>query len=355
MSALLTVRGEEIKGNTDQTAARLDENGILKHSSSNHPVVEYRDPFEPPSKNGMNNAQREFWKYLERFNRLPENASEEALAIYNTKGIAPSFQYLTPSLDSVLGNIELLKQHRKIFGERYPWVNTLIKEYDLEVPISEERFSGTAKQIGKNYETLMTKFIGFKLGDLKEREFVANLLEGLLVVDFVYAKGNENDRDSADDIWRGVFKFNLGNPFSVALSDKLIIPATKQIGWATIATTPKKMWGLTTAMLSGGFHSHAPVERIQLSKWILLTDGIPGKASSPEKNLDWGLMHNCHMQAGLKEYSIYVAHCIEGVRPAEKPWGQVISNIFRITYGKESKKEYTQYKQLLDAAYPPTP
>lgn len=231
--------------------------------------VEYKEVIQPPSRDGMNTAQKEFWDYLNQFNRLPENASEEAVAIYSAKGTAPSFEYLSPSLFSVLGDIEGLKKHRDLFALRYPWVKSLTVEYGLEIAVSEKRFSGTAKEIGNKYSSLVKKFRGWDNKEYTEAEYVSSVLEGLLVVDYVYARGTESDRDSADDIWRGVFTaFYMSHSFEKELAHKLIIPATRDIGWATIAAYPEKMWGQTPSMLLSGFRLHAPLKPIPLLNLI---------------------------------------------------------------------------------------
>lgn len=348
---------KEVAGSADSDAGNgVPVYELIISEPFKPPVVVYKEVIQHSPKDGMNDAQREFWDYLEQFNTLPENPSEHAVGIFNAKGVAPTFEYLPPSPNSVFGDVDGLREHRELFVDRYPWAKKLINQYDLEIPISEKRFARSAKGIEYQYNKLMRTLGGCEANDETKRQFVLNFLEGLLVVDYVYARGTSEDREVADDVWRGVFVVNyMIHPFEKELAEDLIIPATRDIGWATISAYPEKMWGLTPSMLTRGFRLYAPVERVKVAKWLLFTDGIPQKANDLESSVHWGLMHNWRMEAGLSEYSIYAAHCTEAVRPADKPWGQVVKNVFRITYGKDFNSEYSKYKRLLDAAYPKIP
>lgn len=340
-----------LAGCEESTRGQAVENRAPKPESS-----VYQDPFSPPSREGMTPEQIKFWDYLASFNRLPDNPSEEAVAIYHAKGIAPHFNYLEPSKRSVLGDLDGLKKHRELFPTRYPWVATLLRAYALEIPISAERFKGTAKEIGNNYKDLMETHMGCKASDETEKQFVAHVLEGLLVVDYVYARGSAEDRSVAHEIWQGVVTTNgITHPFDESLGESLIIPATYDIAWAAIADTPGKMWGVATSNILSGFRHRAPLKRTEFAKWVLLNAEIPGRAEKPEDDVFWGLLHNWRMQAGLRQYSIYALHRGKYARPQDSSWGAVIQSVFRIHFGTQHKVEYAKYRQLLDAAYPKIP
>lgn len=114
-----------------------------QNSSKSNALTNKRTPQIPYTP-----AQKEFWNYLEQFNRLPDNPSKEMIAVFNAKGIPPKFRYFKASKTSVLGDIKGLTAHRKRLVKRYPWVKPLLDQYSIEVPISTLRFSGNAEDIG---------------------------------------------------------------------------------------------------------------------------------------------------------------------------------------------------------------
>lgn len=306
-----------------------------------------------PPQISLTPAQEEFWKYLEQFNRLPENPTEEMIAVFNAKGIAPEFRYLKASKTSVLGDSKGLTAHRERFVKRYPWVQPLLDQYSIDVPISSERFSGTAKEIGEKYEKLMMVCRKCNATPENEKTFVINYLEGLLVVDFIYACGAAKDKQEAMDVIDGVFTANeLLDPFRKNLEARFIAPASRDIGWAAIADYPELIWGNTPACVSSGFGEYSPSVKINFSKWMLLTKSIRGSDSDNTQKIYRGIIHNEQVKLGLLSYSIYSAHSHELGRPADAPWLIVIKILFKRLYPKDHVARYNQYLTLLDAAYP---
>jgi hypothetical protein len=308
---------------------------------------------QAPPKVVLTPAQVEFWSYLEQFNRLPENPTEDMVAVYNTKGIAPEFHYLKASKTSVLGNIKGLTAHRKLFVKRYPWVQPLLDHYAIEVPISTERFSGTAEEIGEKYEKLM--MISRKCEDTpaNEKIFVTNYLEGLLVVDFIYTSGSTTDKQQAMDVIDGVFTANtLLDPFRKKLEASFMTPASRDIGWAAIADYPELIKANTPATISQGFFSYSPADKVNFGKWMLHINSVRKADNKNLNKICRSLIHNEQVNIGLFSYSIYSAHSHELGRPAEAPWLIVIQILFKRLYPKDHSARYKQYLSKLDAAYP---
>lgn len=301
----------------------------------------------------LTTAQEEFWAYLEQFNKLPENPTEEMIAITKTKGIAPEFKYLKTSKTSVLGDIKGLTAHREQFIKRYPWVQSLLNQYSIEIPISAERFSGTTQEIGEKYEKLMMVNRECKATPENEKSYVSNYLEGLLVVDFVYACGTQKDKRESMDIIDGVFKANeLLDPFRRKLEPGLIAPASRDIGWAIIVDYPGTMFTGRASTIARGFFEYSPADKINFSKWMLNIKNIPEADKSNIQKINRGIIHNEQVKIGLLSYSIYSAHSHELGRPADSPWQIVIKILFKRLYPKDHVTRYNQYLTLLDAAYP---
>ena len=257
---VVIVSGWLLKDPTDKIilAPALNNTPAVSTGVENPPQVTSLAPKLSP-------AQVEFWDYLEQFNRLPENPTEEMIAVYNTKGIAPEFRYLTTSKNSVLGDIQGLTAHRELFPKRYPWVQPLLDKYEIEIPISGERFSGTAEEIGKKYDKLMLVSRKCKATPENEKTFVTNYLEGLLVVDFIYACGTPKDKEDGMKVIDGVYRANLLlDPFRKDLEVSFIAPASRDIGWAAIADYPELIWGNTLGFISTGFFHYNPADNINI-------------------------------------------------------------------------------------------
>ncbi len=300
-------------------------------------------------------AQKEFWDYLEQFNRLPENPTEEMIAVYNAKGIPPEFRYLKTSKTSVLGDISGLIQHRDRFIKRYSWVQPLLDQYTIEIPISSLRFSGTAEEIGEKYEKLMMVNRECKATPENEKSYVTNYLEGLLVVDFVYACGTQKDKRESMDIIDGVFKANeLLDPFRRKLEGVFIAPASRDIGWPIIVDYPGTMFTGRATTIASGFFEYSPADKINFGKWMLNNNSIPEADKSNIQKIKRGIIHNEQVKIGLIGYSIYSAHSHELGRPEDAPWLIVIKILFKRLYPEDHAVRYSEYLTLLDAAYPKT-
>ena len=322
----------------DNLSAQID---VKNHSQATAPAIK------------LSPAQVEFWNYLEQFNRLPENPSKEMIAVYNTKGIAPEFQYLEVSKTSVLGDIKGLTEHRERFVKRYKWVQPLLDKYSIEVPISAERFSGAAKEIGGKYDELMLVSRKCKATPENEKTFVTNYLEGLLVVDFIYACGTPTDKQEGMKVIDGVYRANLLlDPFRKDLEVSFIAPASRDIGWAAIADYPELIWGNTLGFISTGFFHYNPADNVNFKKWILRTKAIRGMQHADTQDTQRGIIHNEQVRIGLISYSIYSAHSHELGRPANDPWLVVIEILFKRLYPTDHAIRYQQYLTLLNAAYP---
>lgn len=297
--------------------------------------------------------QQDFWAYLEQFNQLPENPTEEMIAVYNTKGIAPKFQYLKSSKNSVIGDIKGLTAHRERFIQRYPWVQPLLDQYSIEVPISTQRFSGTAKEIGEKYEELMMVCRKCNATSENEKTFVANYLEGLLVVDYIFACGSAKDKQQAMDVVDGVYMANeLLDPFRKKLEASFIAQASRDIGWAIMADHPESIRTARASTIARGFFEYSPADNVNFCKWMLHVKSIRGSDKENIQKIYRGIVHNEQVRIGLLSYSIYSAHSYELGRPPDAPWLMVIQILFKRLYPKDHATRYKQYLSLLDAAYP---
>ena len=311
-------------------------------------VTENRPPQIP-----LTPAQEEFWKYLEQFNRLPENPTEEMVAVYNTKGIAPEFHYLKASGKSVIGDIKGLTAHRDRFIKRYSWVQPLLDQYSIEIPISALRFSGTAEEIGEKYEKLMMVNWKCKATPENEKSYVTNYLEGLLVVDFVYACGTANDKRESMEIIDGVFEANMIlHPFRKSLEKKFMAPASREIGWAVIADLPELTERMTRILVKNGFSEISPADRVSLRIWMLNTKALRQTENERDKELHQGMNHNDYVRVGLLDYAIFKLHTYEVVRPHDNPELVVIKILFKRLFPKDHAAQYQRYLTLLNNAYP---
>lgn len=308
-----------------------------------------------PSANQLNPAQIEFWNYIEQFNHLPENPSETAIAIFNAKGIPPVFHYLETAKTSVLGNIAGLTAYRAVFLTRYPWVQPILDRYSIQLPISAERFSGTAKEIGKKYDDLAMVSYQSKKTAENEKIFVTNYLEGLLTVDYLYACGTLKDKEEAMKVVEGVFQLNsIIDPFHNTLEKGLLTPASRDIGWAAVADFPELIWGQTTGDIRSGFSEFGLAEKVNFGKWLLRTKGIQEMEDVNQQRAERLMIHNEQVKAGLLSYSIYSAHCQEVVRPPDEPGLTVVGILFKRLFPKDHVAQYQRYLTLLNAAYPKT-
>ncbi len=300
-------------------------------------------------------AQKKFWEYLESFNRLPEEPTEEAISVYNAKGIAPDFSYLETSKSSVLGDLAGLAVHRDLFPQRYPWVRQLLDDYSIKIPISAGRFAGSSGEIGQHYTKLIRGSHRCEETRANEKALVVNFLEGLLVVDYLYACGTPEDKREAIKVIDGVFQVNyISHPFRKALGEKLLSPASRDIGWPAIAGYPELIWGLTPILIRGGFSENNHFDKVNFSKWLLRTKGIREMENEQEQESERNMIHNEQVRAGLLSYSIYTAHCHDAVRPRDVPGLVVIEILFKRLFPKDHAAQYRQYLTLLNAAYPKT-
>ncbi len=302
-------------------------------------------------------AQIEFWNYLEPFNRLPEKPSEAAIAVYNTKGIAPKFRYLENSKTSVFGDTAGLAAHRARFVKRYPWVQPLLEHYGIEVPIPTERFSGSVKEIGQKYEQLMLASHKCANTPANEKTFVSNYLEGLLVVDFIYACGTPKDKQEAIPVLDGVFIANtLSLPFNKALGASFMTPASRDIGWAVMADFLGQISGMTRILIRSGFSEYSPADNVNFCKWLLRIQEQHPMLSKNDQDMYRGHINNEQVSVGLLSYAIYCAHTNEGVDPHRAPGSVIIGILFNRLYPKDHAAQYQRYQTLFNAAYPkPTP
>ena len=275
------------------------------------------------------------------------------VAVYNTKGIAPAFHAIKESDTSVIGDIEGLTAHRELFPKRYPWVQPLLDQYDIEIPISDERFSVDVQVIDTNYKILMS--VSQKCEDTPENEkiFVTNYLEGLLVVDFVYACGTANDKRESMEIIDGVFEANMIlHPFRKSLEKKFMAPASREIGWAVIADLPELTERMTRILVKNGFSEISPADRVSLRIWMLNTKALRQTENERDKELHQGMNHNDYVRVGLLDYAIFKLHTYEVVRPHDNPELVVIKILFKRLFPKDHAAQYQRYLTLLNNAYP---
>jgi hypothetical protein len=308
-------------------------------------------PADPASKRTP--AQIGFWNFLEPLNRLPDNPSEAAIAVYNTKGLAPKFRYLEASKTFVLGDIAGLTAHREHFVKSYTWVQPLLEHYAINVPISPERFSGTAKEIGKKYKQLMMASHKCADSPANEKAYVSNYLEGLLVVDFIYACGTPKDKQEAMPILDGVFTANaLSLPFNKALGASFIAPASREIGWSVMADFIGQASEMTRVLIRSGFAEYSPADNVNFCKWLLRIQEQHPMLSKNERDMYRGHINNEQVGVGLLSYAIYYAHTPEGIDPHQAPGSIVIGILFKRLYPKDHAAQYQRYQTLLNAAYP---
>jgi hypothetical protein len=253
----------------------------------------------------------------------------------------------------VIGDIKGLIAHRVQFIRRYSWVQPLLDQYAIEIPISEERFSGTIVEIAEKYRKFSCIHRECSPTPENEKSYVRDYLEGLLVVDYIYACGTEKNRRESMTIIEGVFYKNyLYNSLIKKLEPTFTSHASRDIGWAIIADYPELIWGNMLSNVGQGFFLHSPANKINFYKWILSAKGIPGMDNAPLRNAYRGMMHNEIVNRNMLSFAIHAAHSYEIGRPSDAPWQIVIKILFKRLYPKDHGARYKEYLALLDAAYP---
>ncbi len=317
-----------------------------------------------PSKDIITPAQQAFWDYIETFNRLPDNPTEVQKEIFATRGEAPQFKVISISPTSVFNDVEGMKAHRKLFTERYPWVKRLLEKEQITLEVNESIYQGTAKEISDKHRQMVGESSGNYFQPRRNRSlFTKRWLESLLVVDYIFACGSEQDR---------IDGFHLLTPTFTALAPRgdeatgrkehgkeLEIPAIFDIGIAIANQFSENMRGyvpeiLLNALARVTLSTGDTASYIEFLKWSLRVDAL----KKLESDMDFHriLVGNACAENQMFHYIIYWYHLHEEVRPIEGSSAVAVKNLFNRIYGKqEGPKEHKKYLALLDAAYPSPP
>lgn len=315
------------------------------------PATVYTELAGRPADQEMNTAQKEFWDYLEEFNRLPENPTEEMKKMFETKGVAPDFIYLTPSETSVFGNLEGAESHREVFAQRYPWVKNLIEKYQITLEVDKNLFSGTTQEILKKYDHYTETDLSLSDRPL----FTKQWLECLLILDYVYSYGSKEDRKSGVALISDIFDPPACSSIALdgleKMGHEMEVPAARDIAMALFDDFPEQVSELTCSYPNMIFkHCNNQVEFLNYVKWALRVETF--RKWENKTKLYQAYVGNSCVSNGLKSYTIYWYHCHKDVRPG-KGWADLaIQQIFKDIYGQNHKQEYAKYQKLLDAAYP---
>lgn len=328
--------------------------GAEKISVIHQPVPPIIHPELPgrPLEQDMNMAQKEFWNYLEQFNRLPENPTDVMQRIFDTKGVAPDFIYLSSSKSSVFGNIKGAMAHSAVFTQRYPWVRKLLEKYQITLDVDEILFAGSAQQILQNYQG----FTENKLNLSNRVTYTKQWLECLLVLDYVFAHGSMEDRNSGIDLMSFIFDPPAIKYSSVEkleeLGYEMEVPAARDIAMALIDDFPEEVSELASVYPLMIFENClSPDNFVNYAKWALRVEAF--KKWENTRRLYIAHVGNSCVRNALKSYTVYWYHCHEAVRP-EKGWADIaIQQLFKGLYSDNHKQEYGKYIKLLDTAYPP--
>ncbi len=317
-----------------------------------------------PAKDIITPAQQAFWDYIETFNRLPDNPTEVQKEIFATRGEAPQFKVISISPTSVLNDVKGMKAHRKLFPERYPWVKRLLEKEQITLEMNASIYQGTAKEISDKNRQIVGESYGNYFQPRGNRSvFTKRWLESLLVVDYIFACGSEQDR---------IDGFNLLTQTFTALAPRadeatgrkehgkeLEIPAIFDIGIAIANQFPENMRGYVPEVLINALgrvtsSTGHTASYIEFLKWSLRVEAL--KKLESDMGFHQVMVGNRYAEYQMLHYIIYWYHLREEVRPIEGASDVAIKNLFKRIYGKdEGPKEHKKYLTLLDAAYPPLP
>ncbi len=316
-----------------------------------------------PANDVITPAQQAFWDYIETFNRLPDNPTEVQKEIFETRGEAPQFKVISTSPKSVFNDVEGMKAHRKLFPKRYPWVKRLLEKEKITLEVNASIYQGTAKEISDKHHQLVSWAQGNYFQPEGERSvFTKRWLESLLVIDYIFACGSEQDRIDGFGLLTESFKAAVSGGEATGRKEhgrELEIPATFDIGIAIANQFPENMRGYVPEILinalarvtSSTGHTASYIECL---KWSLRVEVL--KKLESDLNFNRVMVGNRCAENQMFHYIIYWYHLHEEVRPFEGSSAVAVKNLFNRIYGKvEGPKEHKKYMALLDAAYPPSP
>ena len=313
-----------------------------------------------PSAHLITPAQKAFWDYIETFNRLPDNPTEVQKEIFATRGVAPRFKIISTSPKSLFSDVNGMMAHRKLFAERYPWVKRLLEAEQITLEVDASIYQGTTKEIiDKHYKKVAWDEDDYFQPKGNRTVFTKRWLESLLVIDYIFAYGSEQDRIDGMLILTETFE-TVAHPSDnatgrVERGRELEIPASFEIAIA----------------IANQFPEHVPE---QLINFLPILPSSPGQIAFYIDYLKWSrrvesfkkwenLMTLHEVQVGnycvqneMLHYTIYWYHLHEKVRPNPGSSGLAIKALFKRIYGNdEGLKEHKKYLALLDAAYPAPP
>lgn len=313
-----------------------------------------------PANDVITPAQQAFWDYIEIFNRLPDNPTQVQREILETRGEAPSFKFISTSPKSVFSNVEGMKAHRKLFAERYPWVKDLLEKEQITLEVDEAIFQGTTKEIiDKHFDKVAWAHGDYFQPKGNRTVFTKRWLESLLVIDYIYACGSEQDRIDGLLFLTQTFTAaaNPGDKATgrVERGHELEIPATFDIAIAIANQypdqVPEQLINFIPDLTSS---SGYPAAYIDCLKWSLRVDEFR-KWENQMTFHEIQVGNHC-VRNDLFHYTIYWYHMHDKVRPTPGSTAVAIKALFKRIYGnQEGMKEYKKYLALLDAAYPPAP
>ena len=294
------------------------------------------------------------------FNRLPDNPTEDQREILETRGEAPSFKFISTSSKSVFSNVEGMKAHRKLFAERYPWVKNLLEKEQITLEVDEAIFQGTTKEIiDKHFDKVACTHGDYFQPKGNRTVFTKRWLESLLVIDYIFACGSEQDRidgfhflaqtitAAADAADKATGRVERCRELEIPAAFDIVIAIANQFP----DQVPEQLINFLPGLTSSSGHIASYIECL---KWSL-------RVESFKKWKDLMTFHeiqvgNLCVRNGMFHYPIYWYHLHENVRPTPGSTAVAVKALFTRIYGKqEGMKEHKKYLILLDAAYPPPP
>ena len=316
-----------------------------------------------PNTDDITPEQKAFWDYIEIFNRLPDNPTEVQKEIFATRGEAPQFKVISTSPKSVFNDVEGMKAHRERFAQRYPWVKRLLEKEQITLEVNSSIYQGTTKEISDKHHQLVSWAQGnYFQPEGKRSVFTKRWLESLLVIDYIFACGSEQDRIDGFGLLTETFKAAVSGSEATGRKEygrELEIPAAFDIGIAIANQFPENMRGYVPEILINALArvtsstGHA-ASYIECLKWSLRVEAL--KKLESDMNFHRVMVGNRCAENQMFHYIIYWYHLHKEVRPFEGSSAIAVKNLFNRIYGKvEGTKEHKKYMALLDAAYPPSP
>ena len=274
----------------------------------------------------------EFWQFIDALNKLPPDATPQAVAVYNAQGVANPFPFKQMGEQSVLGDLERLKEH---------YVTKYASTAPLVVPSS----------FGADYKAMFSQCWKL-LGELAVKKdttgYVAEFRNWVVVCDYMATYGNMTDKKFALELMRKLYSTAMFNVSRIdSLETSLVYRSVEDIYIPLMDSFREEVSDLDLRYVSSVLKSVADKgQYANFLKWALRN-----KFDLYENPNNFDLYdtlviesNNLFIDVGLFEYAIYWVHCCYGKIKLGAPFDQAIEQNFKHKIKQNALLE--QYRKL---------